>query len=143
MSRTRATAVLLVVLALARDGCVGTETTPTAPTETTTPTATPLPQGGVDVPDGPKEPPERPVVLNESSVREFVGTFEYRVAYDSLSTSEYTEVTLACRVDEVSERPWGYEAVVTCTGHSDTDVPENATVTPTPATGSRSPTGTG
>jgi hypothetical protein len=132
MDRPRTTAVLLLVLALASAGCVGTGTTPTTPTETTTSTATPLPQGSVDVPDGPKERPERPSVLNESAVREYVGTFEYRIAYNSLWTSEYTEVTLACRVDGVSEQPWGYEAVVTCTGHSDTDVPENATVTPGP-----------
>jgi len=116
--------VALLALALATAGCVGTETG--------TPTATPLPQGSVDLPDGPKEPPERPAVPNESSVREYVRAFEYRAAYNSLWINEYTDVTLACRVDSVSERPWGYEAVVTCTGHSDTNVPENATVTPGP-----------
>jgi hypothetical protein len=133
MDRPRTAAVVLLALVLVTAGCVGTETgTPTASTETTISTATPLPQGSVDVPDGPKEPPERPVVLNESSVREYVRTFEYRVAYNSLWINEYTDVTLACRVDDVSERPWGYEAVVTCTGHSDTNVPENATATPGP-----------
>jgi hypothetical protein len=126
MSRPRTAAVVLLALALAlaTAGCVGTGTA--------TPTATPLPPGSVDFPDGPKEPPERPAALNRSSVREYVETFEYRVAYNSLWINEYTEVTLACRVDDVSERPWGYEAVVTCTGHSDTDVPANATATPGP-----------
>ena len=124
MNRSRTAVVALLALALATAGCVGTETG--------TPTATPLPQGSVDFPDGPKEPPERPAVLNESSVREYARTFEYRAAYNSLRINEYTDVTLACRVDSGSERPWGYEAVVTCTGHSDTNVPENATVTPGP-----------
>jgi hypothetical protein len=35
--------------------------------------------------------------------------------------SENTSVTLDCRVDDVAERPWGYEALVTCTGSSETD----------------------
>lgn len=84
------------------------------------------------MPPGPMEPPERPAVLNETSVREYVRAFEYRIAYNSLWINEYTNVTLACRVDDVSERPWGYEAVVTCTGHSYTNVPENATATSGP-----------
>jgi hypothetical protein len=115
----------------------GTPTTATA-TETPatagtgTPTVTPLPGGSVDVPDGPMEPPGRPAVLNDSAVGEYVRAVEYSVAYNSLWLNEYTDVTLACRVDAVSERPWGYEAVVTCTGYSDTDVPENATATPGP-----------
>lgn len=46
--------------------------------------------------------------------------------------NEYTEVTLDCRVDSVTEQPWGCEAVVTCTGHSSTSVPENATARPGP-----------
>jgi hypothetical protein len=75
-------------------------------------------------------------VSSESSVREYVRVFEYRLAYNSLWINEHTEVTLACRVDDVSERPWGYEAVVTCTGYSNTGTPENATATekttPTP-----------
>ena len=56
-------------------------------------------------------------------------TFEYRLAYNRLWINEYTEVTLDCQVASVSERPWGYEAVVSCTGHSNTNVPEDATVT--------------
>jgi hypothetical protein len=114
----------LLAVALASAGCVGT-----APG---TPTATPLPPGSVDLPDGPKDRPERPSALNESSVREYVGAYEYRYAYNSLWINEHTDVTLDCRVDDVSERPWGYEAVVTCTGHSDTTGPANSTATPGP-----------
>jgi hypothetical protein len=142
MDRARTAAVVLTALVLATAGCTGTQTgsptatpqsdTPTATPQTETPTATALPPGSVDFPDGPKDSPERPDVLNESSVREYVRTVEYRVAYNSLWINEYTDVSLACRVDTVSEQPWGYEAVVTCTGHSNTDVPENATVTPGP-----------
>ncbi|MFB6160310.1 MAG: hypothetical protein ABEJ61_03935, partial [Haloferacaceae archaeon] len=86
-----------------------------------TPTASPDRSGGVDFPEGPKDPPERPPALNESSVREFVHGYEYRIAYNSLWVNENTTVTLACRVDDVTEQPRGYEAVVTCTGSSKTD----------------------
>lgn len=123
MHRPRTAAVVLV-LALVTAGCVGAQDR--------TPTATPLPPGSVDLPGGPKEPPERPATLNASSVRDYVHAYEYRVAYNALWVNEYTDVTLACRVDEVSARSWGYEAVVTCTGHSSTDVPEDATATPGP-----------
>jgi len=146
MDRSRTAAVVLVTLALSTAGCIGPQTvssTPTSQTDTPTttprpetPTATPLPPGSVDFPDGPKKPPARPDLLNASSVREYVRTVEYRVAYNSLWINEYTEVTLACRVDTVSEQPWGYEAVVTCTGYSNTNIPENvtgnATATPGP-----------
>ena len=137
MRQPRTAAVLLIVLALSTAGCIGPQTgsstatpqteTPTATPQTATPTATPLPSGSVDFPDGPKELPARPEVLNASSVGEYVRTVEYRVAYNSLWINEYTDVTLACRVDTVSEQPWGYEAVVTCTGYSNTNVPENVT----------------
>lgn len=120
----RRPAILLVLFALAATGCLGTGPLPSTPT--------PLPPGGVDLPDGPMEPPELPAELNTSSVREYVRTYEYRVAYNSLWINEHTDVRLACRVDDVSERPWGYEAVVTCSGSSNTDVPENTTETPGP-----------
>jgi hypothetical protein len=115
-------ALLTVVLATA--GCVGQQ--PAGPT------ATPLPPGDVDFPDGPKERPDRPETLNASSVRDYVHTYEYRYAYNSLWYHEYSEVTLACRVDGVTGRSWGYEAVVTCTGHSDSYPPSNSTVDPAP-----------
>jgi hypothetical protein len=124
MDRPRVPVVALLVLALTTAGCVGTPAG--------TPTATPLPAGSVELPDGPKEAPERPATLNRSTVREYVGAYEYRFAYNSLRINEYTDVTLDCRVDSVTERPWGYEAVVTCTGHSYTNVPANATATPGP-----------
>lgn len=124
MNRPRTAAVVLLPLALTTAGCVGTEMG--------APTSTPLPSGSVVFPDGPKEPPDRPAALNPSSVREYVKTFEYRVAYNSLWINKYTDVTFACRIDNVSEQAWGYEAIVTCTGHSDTNVPENATATPGP-----------
>lgn len=124
MNQRRTAAVAVLTLAITTAGCLGAEKG--------TPTATPLPPESITVPDGPKEPPERPAVLNESSVGKYVKAFEFRIAYNSLWINEYTDVTLACRVDTVSTRPWGYEAIVTCTGHSDTDVPENATATPGP-----------
>ena len=91
------------------------------------------PAGSVDFPDGPKDRPDRPSTLNASTVREYVRTYEYRYAYNSLWIDEYTDVTLDCRVDDVTRRSWGYEAVVTCTGYSNTRIPESATPpTPTP-----------
>jgi hypothetical protein len=96
--------------------------TPTEPSKPSdTPTAPPAPSGTIDVSDGPKEPPERPPTLNESSVREYVRSYEYRIAYNSLWVNENTTVTLDCRVDDVTERPWGAQAVVTCTGSSKTN----------------------
>jgi len=124
MNRQRTAAVALLVLALATAGCVGSQTGTSTPT--------PLPPGSVDVPDGPKQPPERPAELNPATVREYVADYEYRVAYNALWMNEYTDVTLDCRVDDVTGRAWGYAAVVTCTGHSETNVPADATATPGP-----------
>jgi len=95
-------------------------------------TATPLPPGSVDFPDGPKAPPERPSSLTESTVRNYVRAHEYRYAYNSLWVNEHSDVELDCRVDSVADRQWGYEAVVTCTGYSNTDPPEDSTATPGP-----------
>lgn len=139
--RSRFGLLVLLALVLTTAGCAGvTPTRNGAPTTTATATggspsattATPLPPGDVDFPDGPKDPPERPPTLNASAVREYVRTYEHRYAYNSLWVNEHTDVTLDCRVDDVTERPWGYEAVVTCTGHSNTRVPANATATPGP-----------
>lgn len=126
MHMTRATfaTVVLLTLAFTTAGCLGADSG--------SPSATPLPPGTVEYPDGPKEPPERPATLSESAVREYVQTVEYRYAYNSLWVNEYTDVTLDCRVDAVNETAWGYESVVTCTGHSNTDVPATATATPGP-----------
>jgi hypothetical protein len=133
----RPRAALLCCLVLVTAGCAGTpagEPTDGSSGSATSPTAgsTGPPTGSVDFADGPKDPPARPATLNASSVREYVRTHEYRHAYNSLWITEYTEVSLDCRVDDVTRRAWGYEAVVTCTGYSNTDVPENATATPGP-----------
>lgn len=134
--RLRVPALLVLALALALAGCTGPQDAATTPTPTATPTATPaptpLPPGDVDFPDGPKERPERPDQLTASSVGEYVEAFEYRYAYNSLWLSEYSTVTLACRLDNVTERSWGYAAVVTCTGYSNTTPPANATETAGP-----------
>lgn len=115
----------LIAFVLVTAGCVGAG-------GQAQPTATPLPPGTVDMPDGPKERPERPATLDTTSVSDYLATLEYRIASNSLWVSEYTEVTLDCRVDDVTERPWGYRADVTCTGYSDTTVPADATATAGP-----------
>ncbi|WP_248897049.1 hypothetical protein [Haloplanus halobius] len=133
----------LLAIALVTAGCAGvqpdggtatdTATGTATPTDTATPTATATATpANVDFPDGPREPPARPATLSASSVREYVETYEYRYAYNSLWINEYSEVTLDCRVDNVTQRSSGYEAVVTCTGYSNTNVPENSTLTPGP-----------
>lgn len=127
-SRLVRSAVLVLVLVTA--GCAGAPAD--GSTATDTPTDASPPSGDVDFPDGPKERPDRPSTLNASAVREYVRTYEYRYAYNSLWINEFTEVTLDCRVDDVRRRDGGYEAVVTCTGYSNTRVPENATLTPGP-----------
>lgn len=127
---------VLLAVALATAGCVGTQPGSTAgtefPTETATPTdtVTPPPSGTVELPSGPKGPPERPPVLTRSTVREYVRTYEYRYAYNALWMSEHTDVELDCQVDEVSKTSWGFAVVVTCTGHSNTNPPDTATATP-------------
>lgn len=135
--RPRTALPALLSIALLSAGCLGGlvgSPTPTAtPTATpTTPTATPLPAGSVEFPDGPKEPPDRPATLNASTVREYVYAYEYRYVYNSLWINEYTDVSLDCRIDTVTDQPWGYAVVVTCTGYSNTEPPENATATPGP-----------
>lgn len=123
----------LLVIALLTAGCLGSPGTPTTAgatptaTSTTTPTAqppTPLPAGQVELPPGPYDRPERPPTLNRTAARAYARTYEYRFAYNSLWRSEHTDVNLACRVERLTERGWGYEVLVTCSGHSDTDPPE-------------------
>ncbi len=132
--RPKSALPVLFGLVLVTAGCAGTPASEPTDGPTATPTAGSAgqPTGTVDFADGPKEPPPRPSALNASSVREYVRTHEYRHAYNSLWVNGYTEVTLDCRVGDVGRRAWGYEAVVTCTGSSNTRVPENATVTPGP-----------
>lgn len=128
-ARTVPAALLGIALLMA--GCLGTPSgpvspgsTPTATGTSTVPTATPLPTGQVELPSGPYDRPERPPSLNRSAVREYVRTYEYRFAYNSLWRSERTDVNLECSVERVTERAWGYEVLVTCSGHSDTQPPE-------------------
>lgn len=97
--------------------------------DTPSSTATPPQPGSIELPDGPKEHPERPPVLNESSVRSYVETYEYRYVYNTLWSGESTDVDLVCRVDAVTERSWGYDAVVTCTGSSTSRPPQDGTLT--------------
>ncbi|MFB6255298.1 MAG: hypothetical protein ABEH58_00985 [Haloplanus sp.] len=125
--RARSPPALPTVLALVvvTAGCAG------VPAGDPTPTATP-PTTDIDFPEGPKDRPDRPATLNASTVREYVRTYEYRYAYNSLWINEYTDVTLDCRIDDITRRADGYEAVVTCTGYSNTDVPANSTHTPGP-----------
>lgn len=130
-SRTDPAAIL--VLALLSAGCLGTPATP-APadaTQTATPPAepaTPLPAGQVRLPPGPYDRPERPATLDRAAVREYVRSYEYRFAYNSLWRSEHTDVNLDCNIQQVTEAAWGYEVLVMCSGHSDTDPP--GTVSP-------------
>jgi hypothetical protein len=117
--RRRSAVAALIALVLTTAGCIGTA--PGSPTAPESPTALPAPSGSIDFSEGPKDSPERPPTLNDSSVHEYVGSYEHRYAYNSLWVNENSTVTLACRVDTVTEQPWGYEGVVTCTGSSETD----------------------
>lgn len=103
------------------------QATPT-PDSSSTSTATPLPPGTIQMPKGPKDRPERPPELNHSSVRKFVRTYEYNAVYNRLWMGEESNINLDCRVDQLTERSWGYEVVVTCDGYSES--PDNATASP-------------
>lgn len=123
---SRAVLPALLCIALLSAGCVN------GPLGSASPTATPPSGEIVTLPDGPKDEPDRPEELTHSSVRDYVKDFEYRYAYNSLWINKHTNVVLDCRIDNLTERAWGYEAVVTCTGYSNTEVPENSTATPGP-----------
>jgi hypothetical protein len=92
------------------------------------------PNGTVPFPDGPKERPDRPDRLTESTVAEFVRAHEYRYVYNRLWMGEGTAVTLSCEVSRVTPVGDGYRAVVSCTGHADAGgrARENGTGTTTP-----------
>ncbi|GGK82208.1 hypothetical protein [Haloarcula sebkhae] len=122
-------AVLGVVVLTA--GCFGAPS-PGSPTPSEATTTVAPPTGTVEFHDGPKERPDRPATLNESSAREFVYNYQYRSVYNGLWQGEYTEMRLACRVDTVTERSWGYDVVITCTGSSTTDPPVGSTATEGP-----------
>lgn len=126
-ARTAATLVLCLLVPAA--GCLGA---PSPESQTPSATTVPAPTGTVEFFEGPKDPPDRPATLNESSVREFVYEYEYRNVYNGLWQGEHTVMTLACRVDNVTERSWGYDVVVTCTGSSTTEPPAGSTATEGP-----------
>ncbi|SFR86933.1 hypothetical protein SAMN05216559_0284 [Halomicrobium zhouii] len=132
--------IALIALALLTAGCVqslaGSPTaTPTdtppesvqSPTDTPTDVQTPPPNRTVELPEGPKERPERPETLTEDSVGEFVKTHEYRYAYNGLWYSEHSEVTLDCTLHGVTERDGWFEATVSCSGSSNTGGPAEGT----------------
>lgn len=112
---------LLAVGLLLIAGCIGG---PAAgpPTQTASPTTdlAPYPNTTASVADGPKERPERPATLNESTVADYIHTFEYRYAYNSLWFSERSEVNLDCGVESTEQVAAGYNVTVSCTGYSNT-----------------------
>ncbi|GCF12817.1 hypothetical protein Harman_07520 [Haloarcula mannanilytica] len=118
--------MVLGVVVLAA-GCLGGPSS--GPTEPATTTEAATPTGTVEFHDGPKDRPDRPATLNESSVREFVSEYEYRHVYNGLWQGEYTQMTLGCRIDAVTERSWGYDVIVTCTGSSTAEPPADSTAT--------------
>ncbi|MFC6794627.1 hypothetical protein ACFQFH_10140 [Halobaculum halobium] len=81
---------------------------------------TELPGDPVDWPDGPKERPDRPETLNESSVGSFARAYEYRYVYNSLWYDETSDVSAECESDAVERRGDAWRAVVTCTAYSNT-----------------------
>jgi hypothetical protein len=112
---------LVAAALLLTAGCIGGSLDGTGtPTDGTQTVSGPLPGAEADVGDGPKGRPDRPTTLNESSVTDYVRTFEYRLAYNALHYGPDSEVSLDCTVESVAERPYGYTAVVTCTGYSNT-----------------------
>ncbi|WP_435062693.1 hypothetical protein [Halobaculum sp. EA56] len=139
--RSRALAAAVAAALLLTSGCLaapggpmtGDTATGTSPgSPATTASSTPLPGKSIAWPDGPKERPERPPELNESSVGSFARTYEYRYVYNSLWYDETSEVSLECEVDRVERRGDAWRAVVTCTGYSNTGgEAENGTATST------------
>jgi hypothetical protein len=113
-------------LTLLLAGCLGAP----GATPSTAPTATPPGSPGIDFPDGPKSAPDRPAALTESSVSEYVRTYEYNYVYNNLWQGQYSVVSLLCQVDDTSGGVWGYDVVVTCTGSSTTSPPAGSTATP-------------
>lgn len=128
--RSRALIAAVTVALLVTSGCVATPGGPatgdgspaatSAGATTGTAASTPLPGTSIDWPDGPKEPPERPSTLNESSVGSFARTYEYRFVYNSLWYDETSEVSAECELDAVERRGDAWRAVVTCTAYSNT-----------------------
>lgn len=98
-----------------QDTTTTTATTTTAST-TTTPTMTPFPDGSVLLPDGPKEPPERPDELTAVTVEGYVRTYEYRYVYNRLYRSNVKRIEVSAGVSEVVETPVGFAVGVQARG---------------------------
>ncbi|MFB6081036.1 MAG: hypothetical protein ABEJ81_08570 [Haloferacaceae archaeon] len=111
------------------DAGEATESTDDAPT-TGAASPTPFPAAGVDFPDGPTSPPDRPADLTAASVRRYVREYERRYAYNGLYDGPETEISLTCEVTSVEREGPGYRAVVACSGYA--DAPGTATGTGTP-----------
>lgn len=92
---------------------------------------TPLPNTTVELPDGPKERPERPETLTRDSVAEYAETFEYRYVYNSLWYNQYSNVSVTCELESVGQVDVGWKAVVSCTAYSNTGGPATGTESPT------------
>ena len=100
------------------------------------PTPTPLPEGGIDYPEGPQEELSIPDDLTEESVAEFAKYTEYGIVYNDL-WSENATVSVSCDVHEVTETEVGWKAVVSCRGYTEMggDPIPNSTATTTPLHG--------
>lgn len=92
--------------------------TVTTTATTTTPTMTPFPDGSVDFPGGPKEPPERPDPLTAASVEGYVRAYEYRYVYNRLHRPDANRVSVNAGVNEVIETPVGFAVGVQARGHA-------------------------
>jgi hypothetical protein len=125
---------LLVLLTVVLAGCLGAPGAPGATgtaSDQPSATASPFADGTVSLPDGPKERPDRPDGLTRAAVTEYVETFEYRYAYNSLWYGEQSDVNLECDVDEAERQPGGWRVVVSCTGYSNTGGEATGTATAT------------
>lgn len=91
-------------------------TTASATSSTSTPTMTPFPDFVVSLPDGPRDPPPRPDELTETSVRDYVETYEYRYVYNHLSRKDGTP-TVSSSVNDVLDVPVGWAVGVQARGH--------------------------
>lgn len=98
----------------------GTTTTASTSTSTTNatsaPTMTPFPDFVVSLPDGPLDPPPRPDELTETSVRDYVETYEYRYVYNYLYREDGTP-TVSASANEVIRVPVGWAVGVQARGH--------------------------
>lgn len=132
----RRATTLVAVVVVATVGCLGgplggsSDATPT-PTPTDPATEDPYPDTTVSIGDGPKERPDRPATLNESTAAEYVQTFEYRYAYNGLWMNEHSEVTVDCLVESTTAVASGYNVTVQCSGYSNTqgEAPGDETAT--------------